>query len=279
MFEFNTLQYTSPQEILSVFNHAFSDYVVPFILNYKQLEDKIQNEGIDLSLSIGVFVENRLVAFILHAYNPETQITYNAGTGVIPAFRGHQLTHKMYNFILPALRKKGVKCIILEVIASNEKAIKIYERIGFKEIRKLNCYKGKIATPGTTEHYKIVLQEESFDFTLAKTLWDIEPSWQNDFFCAFRSANQTKILAAYSNSKLVGYLIFNFESRKILQCAVHKTHRNRGVAKSLFSYLSDIYGTDYIVTNIDCDSNNSNNYLKQQGLQFYLQQNEMVLRL
>ena len=57
---------------------------------------------------------------------------YNAGTGIIPAFRGQGIVGEMYEMLLPRLKAMGIRQSILEVICQNERAIKAYEKAGFQ---------------------------------------------------------------------------------------------------------------------------------------------------
>lgn len=141
-----TLEGISSQEILEVFNHSFSDYFIPFKLTHEQLVDKMKADRTDLSLSVGAFENDKLVAFILHGFDTinNEKIVYNGGTGVIPENRGAGLTKQMYSFILPLLKKKGIHKLLLEVISNNVQAIKSYKKSGFKVKRTLTCYKGTI---------------------------------------------------------------------------------------------------------------------------------------
>jgi len=84
-----TLENISTETLLDVFNLSFSDYIVPFCLTKEQLEDKIKSDGIDLSLSVGAFENDALIAFIFHGYDviDYVKYAYNAGTGVIPSKR------------------------------------------------------------------------------------------------------------------------------------------------------------------------------------------------
>ena len=62
--QIKTISDISHEDILSVFNTAFSDYLVPLQLTPEQLATKMKADGTELSLSCGVFEHEQLVAFI-----------------------------------------------------------------------------------------------------------------------------------------------------------------------------------------------------------------------
>ena len=101
--ELKSLNGVSPVEITKVFNTSFADYFIPFKLSEEQLLSKMQVDKVTLELSVGAFDKGKLVAFILHGFDiiGNTKTVYNGGTGVVPKARGHGLTQRMYQFILP----------------------------------------------------------------------------------------------------------------------------------------------------------------------------------
>lgn len=141
MVEIKTLSKISSPELLDCFNLAFSDYLIPMKLTLEQLETKLKTENINREVSVGAFKEKKLVGFVLHGDRNFGKIrrAYNGGTGVIPAERGHGLTKRMYDFILPILESNAFEEVVLEVISNNIPAIKSYQKIGFKPIRNLSC--------------------------------------------------------------------------------------------------------------------------------------------
>ena len=99
--DIKTLAGTDLIELLAVFNEAFSDYFVQLKLNEAQFKAKLKADNIDFDLSVGVFEDQKLIAFILHGSDVvgQEKVIYNGGTGVVPSKRGLGLTVQMYEYI------------------------------------------------------------------------------------------------------------------------------------------------------------------------------------
>ncbi|WP_299437750.1 GNAT family N-acetyltransferase [uncultured Aquimarina sp.] len=177
--EIHTLIGVDTKDILKVFNESFSDYFIPFQLTEEQLDSKMLADKVNLGVSVGVFEDERLIAFILHGFDEINgeKIVYNGGTGVIPEKRGFGLTKQMYNFILPVLKEKGINKLFLEVITKNIQAITSYKKSGYKIERELYCYKGEIVISNVNNNLEIRELQE-YDWSLMQSFWDITPTWQ-----------------------------------------------------------------------------------------------------
>ena len=280
MTTFHTLENISTEKILEVFNSAFSDYVVPFHLSKEQLENKIKNDSIQLKYSVGAFEDDQLVAFILHAYDvvDGRKMIYNAGTGVIPAKRGNSLTAKLYEYVLPTLMKEGVDKVILEVITTNEPAIKTYKKIGFKIVRQLECFKGSLSSIEEKAGFDIRELPE-YDWQKLRSFWDFNPSWQNSVTAVENLSASNVSLGIYEDEKLVGYIIYNPGAKRIQQIAVEKNSRGKAAGQQLLRYVTARYGSDISVINVDDSSENTLNFMLRCGLKNFITQYEMVLPL
>lgn len=276
--EIRNLKNSNIEELLSVFNRSFSDYIVPFHLSLEQLELKIALEKIDMNLSVGVFESDKLEGFILQAWKEENgqHFIYNAGTGITPEYRGKGLVRKMYDFILPVLKEKKADVLTLEVIERNNPAIRAYENLGFKIIRKLLCFNGIIELKQKNTDVSIE-EMDSFQWEVFESFWDIMPSWQNSSAVLTDREKKYKIFGAYKNQQLVGYAVYNPGARKVCQIAVDKNYRRQGIGTELFRIIEKLCGGQAVsVNNVDDSSENISAFLEKRiGLKNWLSQFEM----
>lgn len=279
--EIKTLEGVDIKEIVKVFNGSFSDYFVPFKLTQEQLTSKMLVDKIDLSLSVGVFENKKLIAFILHGFDTinNQKVIYNGGTGVIPEKRGFGLTKEMYLFILPLLIKKGINKLILEVITKNIQAIKSYEKSGFKVKRELLCYKGEVGISNTNSSNIKIKELQKYNWELMESFWDIFPTWQNSKSVVNELKYNNTSLGAYIENQLVGYVIYNPTNKRIQQIAVSKEFRKKKIASSLVFKLKERCGNTISIINVDKKSNGVNDFFNKIGLENNLEQLEMELEL
>ena len=278
--EIKTLEGIDKKDILNVFNLSFSDYFIPFKLTKEQLTSKMLADKTCLNLSVGVFENQKLIAFILHGFDKinNEKVIYNGGTGVIPKKRGSGLTKQMYHFILPILKENGITKLQLEVITENTQAINSYKNSGYKIERKLLCYKGEVIISNTNKDLDIKkLQDYNWD--LMESFWDIYPTWQNSKNVVNDLKYNNISLGAYVENQLVGYIIYNPISQRIQQIAVSKNFRRRKIASTLIREIIEIYGNSLSIINVDESSKSVTIFLEKAGFKINLVQLEMKLQL
>src|SRR3982751_5092132 len=80
------------------FLEAFSDYVFPFALTESQFRNHIDVNAVDLERTAGCFDDGRLVGFSLNGFGEwhGKSTIYDAGTGVVPAFRRQGISREMF---------------------------------------------------------------------------------------------------------------------------------------------------------------------------------------
>jgi len=265
------------EDIVQVLNESFADYIIPMQLTVEQLENKIAVENIQLALSVGIEDQGKLVGFMLHALNTiDNQLTaYNAATGVIPSHRGQGLVAEMYSWLLEQLKPLKVSKLVLEVIEGNTAAIRAYEKMGYHVARKLICFEGEARVIKSKESAEIRLLDD-FNWPVFQSFWDIQPAWQYTITALDNSKSRCCILGAYQGEVLVGYLIFNPLSKRILQLAVVQQQRRQGIASQLIQSMQQITSSNVLyVYNIDEASITLAAFFRQLNLLSDLAQFEM----
>lgn len=269
------------ETLLETLNAAFADYIVPFQLSLDQLRAKIKNEDVDLDWSIGVFDDGELVAFIMHGRrttNGQLQV-YNAGTGVIPDYRGQGLVAKMYDYSQPFFQEKHVKHLLLEVIEGNSSAIRAYEKNGFAVARMLRCFRGEVkgSLPEKSTFYAIRPLIDP-PWSLLQSFWDIQPSWQSAN--ASMEIMQPQALGAYLGDELVGYALYNPSQGRLYQLAVIEGHRRNGIATQLLLAIREELREGVLqINNVDQSGTDLASFFEKMGLVNHLNQFEMQKEL
>lgn len=270
---FQTLAYTDIESLLKCFNESFKNYFVPLQLTREQFAEKLYAEAVDLKLSFGALHNNQLVAFILNGIDTidNTKTAYGAGTGVLPAYRGHRLSQSLYEYGMPHLKDNGVKKYILEVIDQNIAAIKTYESTGFIIKRKLINYIGKVKCDNNfSTVIKAVMQP---DWNMVNEMPGWQRSWQYNNNTLKRSWDNYIMLVAYSGNIAEAYCIVNFKNGRIA-CFGSK-NKNREHLCSLFAHLGSNIKNPLTIIYIDENEAEIDAFLISIGLHHFIVSYEM----
>ena len=269
------------RKLVLCFNAAFSDYVVKFTITEDALRERWENTGVDYSLSYGAMVAGELVGFIVHGINEKDGVltAYNAGTGVLPAYRGFKITRNIYRYALRLLKAKGIKQSILEVIQENEPALHIYESVGFQITREVSCFSGSFTDHNRKEwHPDLELKRLNADWDKLRTFWDFKPDWEGEPASIRQTGERLMIIGLYDKGALCGYTAFNPESGKVRQFAVSKENRRKGYGRLLFGQVAEVCPR-LTINNIDSDATGTIAFLETIGMKNHINQYEMKLAL
>jgi ribosomal protein S18 acetylase RimI-like enzyme len=236
--EIRSLEGTSLPVITTAFNSAFDNYFVPLQLSEEQMATKMRSERISLAHSIGVFENNELAGFILHGIDTINGLptAYNAATGVVPEHRGNRLTENMYTYAVQQLSQQNIFNHVLEVITENERAKRVYEKVGFTTVRTLGCYSGSV---NAYDNDNITIANGSWNDILPLTSsFNFAPTWQQSIASLEAIKEQHEVYIVKQDDEEAGYAIFLPTNGRIRQFVVVPQFRRKGIGKALFSYLS-----------------------------------------
>ena len=273
-------------EMYITFLDAFSDYPVPFKLTKEQFVRKfVQKLKLDFNLSVGAFhYDGSLAGFILTStnYYEGRNTAYNGGTGVRPRYRGQQLTLKMYDYLIPLLKNARIKQCVLEVLTSNERAIKSYERVGFEKSRYFKCYalKSKTKIPQTTNSDIEIFNVKIPNWDLYERFSDFRTSFLDSTRMIIDNLANETIIEARLKDECIGFGIYQPSFGRISQIGVAPDHRRKGIGTAIMHYIWDTsLHKKLTVINVDKQAENIMGYLDSMHFDNQLDQYEMTLTL
>lgn len=269
-------------ELYKTFTEAFSDYVIPFALTEVQFRNHINVNAVDLARTVGYLENDRLVGFSLNGFGlwNDRPTAYDAGTGVMPAFRRKGISRAMFEMMLPVFKDSGIEQFLLEVVTTNTAAIDLYTKLNFQVVRDLALLQcdekitGVSVLPSDVEIRDIA----DPDWNLLTTFWDTQPSWQNSVEAVNRSTSIKRIKGAFRSGKCVGYIVFSSRYGRVAQLAVAGDQRNRGIGTALVRAMKDEMadGFSMQVINIDKSLTTAMGFFANRGFYERLSQHEMV---
>lgn len=271
---------TNFQSIVDCFNAAFANYFVTINASSDYLKRRWVGARIDPELSFGVFDKGNIVAFMFIGVDEHygKLTAHNDGTGVIPAYRGQRLVDKMYEVAIPKFKAKGITQCSLEVIQENARAIKVYERLGFKKIRGVNCYGGEIINQQTTIPPNLSIQKAAQpQWALYEQCFDFVPCWNNSLAWVKAIEETFEIIELYDEEVFAGFAAVD-SSGSLPIFGIHPTFRRRQYGRNLIEYLSQT--TPSLRTNnVASTAIGTLRFLEKMGMKNSINQNEMILSL
>ncbi|KAA3640871.1 MAG: GNAT family N-acetyltransferase [Bacteroidetes bacterium] len=270
-----SLENTPFEVILQCFFDAFADYFVDVRMPVEFWHSRWKADRVNFSHSYGVFDDDNLVGFILNGigYRDGKKTAFNAGTGVIPKYRGQRLVKKMYEAFLPELKSIGIENCALEVITENKKAVKAYQSVGMQITRHYICYNGPFQISDFDQEV-IVKKVET-------PSWDTYADFQREGYSWGNSRTSVELYDSFeayemwSKSQLKGYFLIDPEKSTLAQFEV-KNNDWETWGKPLFRKVSEISSTIKI-NNQDNKNKARIRFLNQINLPVTIEQFEMEM--
>ncbi|MFD0692706.1 GNAT family N-acetyltransferase [Paenibacillus sp. GCM10027628] len=134
MISFRTFSDLSLKDAVSLWNKGFEQYIVPVTLTVDSFVQRTANEGISLDLSVIAYDGDTPVGFVANGFRTYhgQKKAWNGGTGIIPDYRGRGIGKLLIEQSLRLYREQAVHVAVLEAISQNERAIRLYEKMGYQ---------------------------------------------------------------------------------------------------------------------------------------------------
>ena len=262
------------------FLEAFSDYQVDMQMSREQFEQRITRDGVRLELSAGAFDNQKMIGFYMNGCGvwQEKETAYDAGTGIIPEYRGGGVAKELFGFMVPRLKEVGIAQYLLEVLSENDRAVALYRKLGFVETRRLAVFRSDEPVKLFDELPGVSIRPvQESDWVLFESFWDGYPSWQNSSAAVERVANVREILGAFVDGNCVGYGVVFRPTGNLMQLAVAREHRRKGIGSRILAALSPNEALK--VNNIDENLTGTLAFLEANKFKIALTQYEMLKSL
>ena len=128
-WEYSFLKETHISILHKTFLKAFADYQIDMsYMTEERMYYRAIKNGVDYECSVGTFSQGEIVGFTCIGIDDwqGKKSAFDAGTGIIPDFRGKGIAKGMFDYAIPKLRDQGVNSFVLEVLQQHQAAIRAY---------------------------------------------------------------------------------------------------------------------------------------------------------
>lgn len=277
MEEIKSLEYTEKQEIVDCLHEAFSDYAIPMKMPFNYWIDRWEMACIDYSLSYGFFEDQRLCGFVLHGLDQwgEKYVFYNMATGVIPDSRGKRVVARIYDEILPHLRKANCTHGCLEVLCKNEKAIKAYRSSGFEIRDQLLSY--HLPSNLETREDTQLVQVENWHPGKYDPLKSHFLSFEHRDEIIARNPRAFTFLELQQSGKCIAYAVLKSSNNNIIQFGFENSSFEYN-AENLFAHIK-IFAPGSRLININTHDHMLVEFFKSRNFGQFIEQYSMFIEL
>ena len=262
-------------QLYEAFVRVYEDYPIKFKPTPEEFRIRLIKLNLDMGRSIAYKNGDDIIGFILYTINnyQGKMTAYNGGTGVLPHYRGKGIIDFLFDQSIEELSNAGANSLLLEVISTNQYAIKLYERLDFEYTRTLKSFKKKKAysSPIPT----VLLKKANILKAEYKAFKDFETSFiDSDSQLPFNLNNEL-LVEAYIQHELAGYIIYQPQVGRISQLAVDRKQRGKKVAQALLRHAELTSTRALTILNIPENEQETIGALEALGFENELDQYEM----
>ncbi len=214
---------------------GFSDYIVPMRPSLAQFRLMMRQRGLDPSISMAALEDGRVTALWLVSLRGNA--AYLIASATAPEARGKGLARKLAEASLERVLERGADSFQTEVIDGNTAATRLYESLGMKVHRRLDCY--ALKAPRLCSDAMVRSVEWSSIVEEMPTLRDWKPSWQNSDDAITAVAETTRCVGCFTEGRLVAAAVLFAESGTVAQVGVHPLHRRQGLCSAMLAHLGE----------------------------------------
>ncbi|HKR12585.1 MAG TPA: GNAT family N-acetyltransferase [Pyrinomonadaceae bacterium] len=277
MIAHRLLSHADFDTLYECFLTAFSDYEVDMQMSREQFHQRLARDGVRLEMSGGAFDGERMIGFCINGAGEwqGKSTAYDAGTGVVPGYRGRGVAKELFAFLEVRLKDAGFDQYLLEVLTTNIPAATLYRKLGFQDTRRLAVFRSNRRI--SSANNVVIQRVQDPVWELYRSFWNSYPSWQNSCEAVDRVVGDRSIVEAQVDDQCIGYGVVFVPSANLMQLAVSPLHRRKGIGSAILAALE---GSKTLkINNIDEDLPAALAFYDAKGYKQVLSQYEMMKTL
>lgn len=226
---------------------AFTDYKIPLDIPVEELRIRLDQDGYSPEMSAAAHVGKKMVGFWLTGVREldGKKMAYDAGTAVVPDWRGRGVSKLLAQQIESRMREFGVRRYILEVFDDNVAAIKLYQRNGFQRMRQLNAYRLKPFAIKHQSYGAVRARGASLSEAYAcRDLLNYAPSWQNSWQALRAVEGSTISVVSEDEAGGCAYAVFQPAIKRFAQIGIDSVgfEREQRLMEALLGHVGHQVG-------------------------------------
>jgi len=237
------------EEATKAWNRGFEGYYFDATSTVERFAHRIGMEGLSPALSVVGFVDGEPVGLVLSGVRTidGKKVAWNGGTGVATEFRRQGVGRKLMEALLSLYREEGVDIATLEAFRQNEKAIALYQQMGYKIVDHLLFLQTVDVLPlhpfGSPEDQPYRIQKGIPHDVRALSFYHSMAPWQTQW-AGIRDGEA--LVAQDTDGQTAGYALFKrtfdeagkLASIVLMQCAADPSREDgEAVVRCLLSHV------------------------------------------
>ncbi|MCA6078454.1 GNAT family N-acetyltransferase [Fulvivirga sedimenti] len=267
-------------DLYLAFSDAFGDYKPSVGLTLPEFRQKFfVHYQTDRRLSRLALVNAEIAAFILSTPGNyrNRRSAYLSAVGVRQKYRGMGLLGALFDDLITQLKQEQFEQCLLEVLSSNERAIRIFESKGFRETRRFLAYSGPARNLNPPENYSFIVKNNLY-FPFREMEITDNVNFQETPSFMRKERKRLLTIVSGDDQQEKGYLILNPVSGRIRHIFVHPEYRRAGIGRSMIQYAITLVPKLKII-NVDRENHSLRCFLEALGFHTQLEQIEMIMEL
>jgi ribosomal protein S18 acetylase RimI-like enzyme len=189
MLEIRPLSEWKLEEMVHLWNEAFSDYYSDMKMDLERFAVRLDRDALSPEQSLVAWVDGIPAGFVMGGIREVggRRVAWNGGTAVVPRFRGQGVGRKLMEAVLDMYRRHQVDLATLEAISVNERAISLYKSLGYRVVDHIWIYRSEQAMTlpdrGETERTEYTIRRERPQDVAGLPFYRVTAPWQSQWFC------------------------------------------------------------------------------------------------